>query len=85
MDGSKCGVCSVRDEYDRYNHDSCYQSQPLVEITRTMHEKYYSTIHMFSKDKSFRSGIDRTKHDTFRENYWKNRAKDFEEFMKNAK
>lgn len=61
------------------------EGQPLVELTKSMHEKYYSTIHMFSKDKSFRSNINRSKHGKFRENYRKERAKDFEEFMKNAK
>ena len=51
--------------------------QPLVELTKSMHEKYYPTIHMFSKDKSFTSTIDRGKFKTFRENYWRSRANDF--------
>ena len=54
------------------------EGQPLVELTRSMHEKYYSNIHIFSKDKSFRSGIDRSNFSSFRSRYWKDRAKYFE-------
>ena len=56
---------------------------PLVEITKQLHTKYKKQLHI--NPDTWGSAIDRAKFQTFRENYWKERAKDFEEVMKNVK
>ena len=56
---------------------------PLVEITKQLHTKYKKQLHI--NPDSWGSAIDRSKHAKFRSEYWKERAKDFEEVMKNVK
>ena len=50
---------------------------PLAELTQTMHSINTRTIHI--NPGTTPSGIDRNAFDTYRRNYWKNRAKDFEQ------
>lgn len=48
---------------------------PLAEVTRTFHQQNSSVIHI--NPNTIPSGIDRSAFNTFRSNYWKNRANDF--------
>ena len=48
----------------------------IMEITRTLHQKNSSVIHI--NPSNIQSGIDRKAFRNWRKQYWKNRAKDFE-------
>jgi filamentous hemagglutinin len=48
---------------------------PLAELTQSFHQKYSRTIHI--NPPTVPSGIDRVAFDTFRTQYWKQRALDF--------
>ena len=56
---------------------------PLVEITNQLHRKYKKQLHI--NPDNWGSVIDRSSFQNFRENYWKERTKDFEKVVKNAK
>ncbi len=58
------------------HHMTQTQESAIAEMTQTFHKKNHSTIHI--NPNSVPSGIDRSKFNTWRTNYWKNRAKDFE-------
>lgn len=49
---------------------------PIVEVSKTFHNKYYSTIHMNTGQSP--SIINRDAFDQWRSDYWKNRALDFD-------
>lgn len=48
---------------------------PLAEISATFHDKYKSVIHI--NKNTTPSGINRNQFNTYKRNYWKNRALDF--------
>jgi hypothetical protein len=50
---------------------------PVVEITKTMHQEWSSTIHI-NAGADIPSGIGRSEFDAWKERYWRERAKDFE-------
>ncbi|MGT0246465.1 hemagglutinin repeat-containing protein [Burkholderia pyrrocinia] len=49
---------------------------PIAEVTQTFHQKNSSTIHINSGT-DIPSGINRSQFNSWRSNYWENRAKDF--------
>ena len=51
------------------------QDGAIAEISQTMHQKYYQTIHINTG--SMPSGINRRAFDVWKEDYWANRALDF--------
>ena len=53
------------------------QKGPIAEVTQTFHQQYTKIIHI--NPSSIPSGINRSHFKTWRENYWKERAKDFEQ------
>jgi hypothetical protein len=57
------------------HHTIQTNDSPLVEITATMHQQNSAILHI--NPNTVPSGIDRSAFDTFREEYWINRAKDF--------
>lgn len=52
------------------------QHGPIAEMTKTFHQQYKKVIHINSN--KVPSGINRDKFDSWRKQYWKNRAKEFE-------
>ncbi len=48
----------------------------IAEVTQTFHQQHSKVLHI--NPSSIESGIDRNKFKIWRENYWKNRAQDFE-------
>jgi hypothetical protein len=50
---------------------------PLAEVTEMFHRRRSKSIHI--NPNTMRSGISRSHFDTFREDYWKHRARDFQE------
>lgn len=57
------------------HHLTQTQSEAIAEVTQSFHQKNYSTIHINTGE--LPSGINRGAFDTWRENYWINRANDF--------
>ncbi|MCX4300285.1 MAG: hypothetical protein OSJ73_25315, partial [Lachnospiraceae bacterium] len=51
------------------------QNGPIVEMSATSHDKFYSVIHMNTGQS--KSTINRSKFNTWKRNYWKDRARDF--------
>ncbi|MEY3105965.1 MAG: hypothetical protein RIT35_125, partial [Pseudomonadota bacterium] len=74
----KSGKAPIGPDGKRINIHHLIQTNEggLAEITAAMHQKYYSTLHIDSN--KVPSKIDRAAHDKWRGEYWKSRAKDFE-------
>jgi filamentous hemagglutinin len=52
------------------------QHGPITEVTQSFHQQNFGTIHINTG--KLPSGVNRTEFNTWRRNYWKNRAIDFE-------
>lgn len=77
LDRMKKGLAPIGPDGKSINLHHTLQSEagPLAEMTGTFHTTNSSVIHI--NPKSIPSGINRSSFNTFRSNYWKNRANDF--------